>query len=88
MYKRQLYNRGTAALSFTAEAGAYRTDGPWTRSVAPGAVEELAWALGDSGHWYDFTVRCGAAPAFARRFAGRVENGRDAVSDPAMGQGG
>lgn len=83
----KLYNRGTAAIGFTAEARAYRSDGPWTRTVQPGAVEELAWALGDSGNWYDFTVRCSAAPAFVRRFAGRVETGRDSVSDPAMGLG-
>lgn len=54
----------------------------------PGAVEELAWPLGDSGNWYDFVVRCSAAPAFQRRFAGRIETGKDSVSDPAMGQPG
>jgi phospholipase C len=43
--------------------------------------------LDDSGRWYDFAVRCDSDPAFFRRFAGRVETGKHAVSDPAMGLG-
>jgi len=35
------------------------------------------------GGWYDFTL---AGPGgLTRRFAGRVETGKDSVSDPAMG---
>ena len=79
------YNRTSSTIVFTADAQAYRNDGPWTSSVEPGAVGEMSWALGDSGNWYDFSVRCSAATAFVRRFAGRVETGRDSVSDPAMG---
>ena len=79
------YNRTPGTIVFTASANAYRGDGPWTRSVEPGAVGEMSWALGDSGNWYDFSVRCSATTAFVRRFAGRVETGRDSVSDPAMG---
>ncbi|WP_443089165.1 phospholipase domain-containing protein [Xylophilus sp.] len=44
--------------------------------------------LGGSGNWYDFSVQCSTQETFARRFAGRVENGRDGVSDPAMGTAG
>jgi len=84
----KLHNRGSVAATFSAEARAYRADGPWTRSVEPGAVEELAWPVGDSGNWYDFVVGCSTAPAFVRRFAGRIETGRDSVSDPAMGRAG
>lgn len=35
-----------------------------------------------SSGWYDFSV---TAEGFERRYAGRVENGKDGVSDPAMG---
>jgi phospholipase C len=41
--------------------------------------------VADSGNWYDFVVTCAASPGFVRRFAGRMETGKDAVSDPAMG---
>jgi hypothetical protein len=35
--------------------------------------------------WYDFVVLCDSDAGFCRRFAGRVETGRHAFSDPAMG---
>ena len=34
--------------------------------------------------WYDFTVRVEGVDGFMRRFAGRLENGKEGVSDPAM----
>jgi len=82
----KLHNRGSAACSFTVTAQAYRTDGPWTLGVAPGEVGELSWPVGDSGNWYDFSVACDATASFSRRFAGRIEDGKDSVSDPAMGE--
>ncbi|MGR5475502.1 phospholipase domain-containing protein [Vibrio astriarenae] len=36
------------------------------------------------GNWYDFTVTVPQG-GFTRRFAGRMETGKDSVSDPAMG---
>ncbi|MBS1602124.1 MAG: phospholipase C, phosphocholine-specific [Bacteroidetes bacterium] len=35
--------------------------------------------------WFDYTVRVEGADGFLRRFAGRVENGQEGVTDPAMG---
>jgi len=84
----ELINGGTKACTFTVEARAYREDGPWTVTVAPGAKESLHWELADSGRWYDFEVSCGADAAFRRRFAGRVETVEHSVSDPAMGEQG
>ncbi|KMZ12065.1 Phospholipase C 4 precursor [Candidatus Burkholderia humilis] len=80
----KLYNRGNQPVTFTA-ALAYRTDGPWTATVAAGAVGELSWPVADGGNWYDFLVTCSGAASFRRWFAGRVENGKDLVSNPAMG---
>ncbi|SEO69101.1 phospholipase C [Actinacidiphila rubida] len=40
--------------------------------------------LAHSDRWYDLTVTSDHDPAFARRFAGHVENGRPGVSDPAI----
>jgi len=39
-----------------------------------------------SGNWYDFTVR-DTTLGFQRRFMGRMETGKDTISDPAMGAG-
>ncbi|HEY4151300.1 MAG TPA: phospholipase C, phosphocholine-specific [Chitinophagaceae bacterium] len=46
----------------------------------------LVLDLSNSYGWYDFTVRVKGQPLFERRYAGRVETGRDAKTDPAMGQ--
>jgi phospholipase C len=74
-------NRGTASLQANLQSNAYRKDGPWTLAVEPGKVAEHHWSIKESGNWYDFTV---TAEGFERRFAGRMENGRASVSDPAM----
>ncbi|SDV49690.1 phosphocholine-specific phospholipase C [Chitinasiproducens palmae] len=76
---------GSADCVFTVRARAYRSDGPWTRTVAAGQQASVEFALGDSGQWYDFEVSTDADDGFQRRAAGRVETGRDAISDPAMG---
>jgi phospholipase C len=34
--------------------------------------------------WFDYTVRVDGNEGWLRRFAGRVENGQDGVTDPAM----
>jgi phospholipase C len=81
----EMHNRGKNACKFTVRAKAYRTDGPWTATVAGGAKAELHWDLASSGAWYDFAVTCDADTSFVRRFAGRVETGKHSVSDPAMG---
>lgn len=84
----EMLNGGTGAstCNFTVRAKAYRNDGPWGAAVAGGAKAEQLWTLEGSGHWYDFAVTCDADPTFYRRFAGRVENGKHSVSDPAMGR--
>ncbi|MDR5821984.1 phosphocholine-specific phospholipase C [Caballeronia sp. LZ043] len=81
----KLHNRGNQPVTFTAAALAYRTDGPWSKTVAANSIGELSWPVTDSGNWYDFTVTSSTSAAFRRRFAGRIENGKDLVSDPAMG---
>ncbi|WP_420993727.1 phosphocholine-specific phospholipase C [Cupriavidus sp. 30B13] len=78
-----IMNTGDAPATVTATANAYRTDGPWTYTVNPGMQVEPYWTLDASGSWYDFTLAMGTS--FARRFAGRLETGKDGVSDPAMG---
>ena len=78
-------NTGNAECAVRVDANAYFDDGPWTASVAPQREWRRRWPLGASGNWYDFTLTAPALPGFTRRFAGRLETGRDSISDPAMG---
>ena len=78
-----IMNMGTAPATVTVSPNAYRTDGPWTYTVAPGMQTEPSWTLAGTNSWYDFTLTMG--DSFERRFAGRLETGKDGVSDPAMG---
>ena len=80
-----LHNKGTAACSVEVRANAYRNDGPWVLTVPGGGMVEQRWSLADSGRWYDFSVTRSEDASYLRRFAGRVENGQDGVSDPAFG---
>ncbi len=55
-----------------------------TVTVRPGATVRHTVDLDRSRRWYDLTVTSESDPAFLRRFAGHVENGRPGVSDPAI----
>jgi phospholipase C len=55
-------------------------------SVGPGRSVVRRWRVSKSLNWYDLTVTMAGDTTFLRRFAGRVESGRRATSDPAVGQ--
>ncbi|MFE0255546.1 phosphocholine-specific phospholipase C [Streptomyces sp. NPDC059010] len=75
-------NKGTASVRLKVANG---YGGPATTvTVAPGATARRCIGLLASRRWYDLTVTADGDPAFLRRFAGRVENGRPGVSDPAI----
>lgn len=87
----KLSNLGTQPVQVTFAANAYTnifTDGPWPLSIPAGGKAEQSWNLSGNANWYDFTVSDSASPStpatFSRRFAGRVEIGKDTTSDPAM----
>jgi phospholipase C len=77
-------NTGSQPANVTVTANAYRTDGPWSYTVTPGAQTEPKWSLASSYSWYDFTLAT-TDGKFTRRFAGRLETGQDGYCDPAMG---
>ncbi|HEV2482030.1 MAG TPA: phospholipase C, phosphocholine-specific [Puia sp.] len=52
-----------------------------SKHVRAGKTATILLPLAKSQGWYDFSVRVGG---FWQRFAGRVETGRDSISDPAM----
>jgi len=56
------------------------------RSLAVGAKTHLNLSLASSQGWYDFSVRVQGYEGFEKRYAGRIETGRDSISDPQMGK--
>jgi phospholipase C len=74
-------NSSDANADLLVRANAYRTDGPWKFSVAPGKELRHTWSLVESIQWYDFTA---SSETFERRFAGRLETGRHGISDPKL----
>jgi phospholipase C len=52
-----------------------------TIAVSAGGTAQLALSLTATGNWYDFTA---SSANFERRFAGRMETGKDGISDPSM----
>jgi phospholipase C len=81
-----IINAGRESATCNVISNAYRHDGPWVFTLAPGARATQHWPLDASGGWYDFTLSAAnGAEATVRRFAGRVETGRDSISDPEMG---
>lgn len=78
-------NPGGDARTIRIRPMAYEAQqGVWTGPVAPGAMASTTRSLDGTGGWYDFLVTCEDEPAFARRFAGRLETGKPSTSDPAM----
>jgi phospholipase C len=77
-------NLGSVASRVTV-ANASGDDQPITRLLRPGQSVRQQWQLKDTFSWYDLSVVTDTDPGFLRRLAGHLENGRDSVSDPALG---
>ena len=53
-----------------------------------GQSRTVGFGLRGSSGWYDLAVSVEGAGRYGRRFAGRVEDGKEGVSDPVMGRTG
>src|SRR6185295_5261650 len=76
-------NRGPIACRVSL-ADAYDDDSEG-RALRPGQSFHKRFSLRSSFGWYDVMVEVNTDQNFLRRLAGHVENGRDSVSDPAIG---
>ncbi len=56
------------------------------KEIAQGGNTALALSLKDSNGWYDFSLRINGVDVFEKRYAGRVETGKESISDPYMGR--
>ena len=54
------------------------------KSIAANSKITLLLNLEKSQGWYDFTLSVRGEPSFERKYAGKVENGKSSISDPAM----
>ena len=79
-----VHNRGVEPVEIVLQPNAYTRE-EHRVIVPPGQDRVRHWPLERSAHWYDITAEARGVPGFRRRFAGRVETGRDSLSDPAMG---
>lgn len=58
-----------------------------TRDLKPdGQEHRLVLSLGKSHGWYDLTLTVKGYASYERKFAGRVETGKDSFTDPYMGR--
>jgi hypothetical protein len=73
------------SVDFKVEDNAYGIlSAPQTVSVASDESKDLTFSTSSTGNWYDFTVSVSGDCAVSRRFMGRMETGKDTISDPAM----
>jgi len=78
-------NTGRQAIRTVIKDHAYKKN-DIIRNIEAGGAATLALSLKDSHSWYDFSVKVDGFHLFERRFAGRVETGRESISDPYMGR--
>jgi phospholipase C len=79
----RITNLGSIACRVTV-TNAY-DHGSFSRLLRPGQNVREKWSLDKSFGWHDLVVEVDTDRDFRRQLAGHVENGRDSVSDPALG---
>jgi phospholipase C len=88
-----IINNGKNDTKFLITDNAYDLFEPIIVSVPAGmkSDDDHLFNVQKSGNWYDITITAitstNEKSCFIRRFMGRVETGKDSISDPAMGQG-
>ena len=82
-------NRGGHTVNIVVTDNAYGSGGPYEATLASGKVYTKEVYTKDSGNWYDLTAAVSGEGAVcsSRRFMGRMETGKDTISDPAMAAG-
>jgi phospholipase C len=81
----QLRNSGAAECRLRLSASAYAGVPEGEFTLAAGGKRTIEWPSDPAGGWYDVRLSDPQQPGWQQRLAGRVETGRDSISDPAMG---
>ena len=82
--KLDIVNNGATAQTLIIIDNSYGK-GRQTKLVAAGSKTSIVLDLSKSYHWYDISVKLQGNDVFEERFAGRVESGIEAKTDPLMG---
>jgi phospholipase C len=81
------WSTGREAFELTLSANAYpELELPARIGVPRYRIVHHTFSLEASVNWYDFTLSLRGYPGWSRRLPGRMETGRDGVSDPALGR--
>jgi phospholipase C len=78
-------NNGNRPVRLHVEDESYG-GGASSIDLRPRERHATEFRLARSHYWYDFSVKLGGSATFLRRFAGRVEIGKNGYSDPALGR--
>ena len=78
-------NNGKQKLTLEVTDNAYKTS-PVSKTVNAGAVLTIPVNLAKSSGWYDLSVKVKGVDGFSKRYAGHVETGKAAITDPFMGR--
>lgn len=79
----EIRNRTGKRLELTVRDAYHRRQ--TTLSLRPGETEHKTWSLDHAHGWYDLTVSATGDPHLHHHFAGHIENGKDSITDPALG---
>ncbi|MBP7950392.1 MAG: phospholipase C, phosphocholine-specific [Verrucomicrobiales bacterium] len=55
------------------------------KTLSSGEALQVSLSFADSAGWHDFQVTCPGNATFIRRYAGRIEDGRESTTDPMIG---
>lgn len=80
----RLRNTGKQKLTVEITDNAYKGK-PQTKVVNPGAQAVIIADLSKQSGWYDLTVKVKGNSDFEKRYAGKVETGKESITDPYMG---
>ncbi|WP_406165283.1 phospholipase domain-containing protein [Streptomyces sp. NBC_00996] len=77
----KMANSSAASVKFTITSHHYRSDGPWTYTVAAGgSTEDFFNAVAYQGDWYDFTITVDSDATWSRPFTRHIETVAASVS--------
>lgn len=57
-----------------------------SQKIMPGGTHRFSVNTRNSSGWYDVSVRVQGDDSFSMRYAGRIENGKERMSDPLIGK--
>lgn len=78
-------NNAKQKITLEITDNAYKAK-PVTKTVNAGAVLTIPVNLAASSGWYDLSVKVKGVANFEKRYAGHVETGKAAITDPFMGR--